>query len=179
MSNSHSIRRRAILMTASVSVGLSAGCGQTHLPDAVDTNLARVGQIRDDANLTGQEKRDQLLELGLSDVDINGLLRATRTANQFGGTAETGLNKVANGQLNTMTPDEVQLYGDLVGEATFSDAQAQDLINLLILNGLATQDALKTFLEENDIDTPAGLNVGDVQATFVDAKPEDFLENLP
>lgn len=154
------------------------GCGQTNF-DSDISNLDRVAAIRDNANLTGDEKRQELRDLGFDDVNINGLLRSDRTANQFGGTAETGLNKVADGLLNTMTPDEIQLYGDLVGEATFSDAQAQELLNLLVLNGLATRDQLKTFLEDNDIDSPAGLEVGEIQATFVDADPEDFIANLP
>ena len=154
------------------------GCGQTNFDNDI-SDLDRVAVIRDDANLTGDEKRQELRDLGFDEVDINGLLRADRTANQFGGTAETGLNKVADGLLNTMTPDEIQLYGDLVGEANFSDAQAQELVNLFVLNGITTRDQLKTFLEDNDIDSPAGLEVGEVQATFVDADPEDFIANLP
>ncbi len=155
-----------------------AGCGQTNFDNDV-ANLDRVAEVRDNANLTGDEKRQELRDLGFDEVDINGLLRADRTANQFGGTAETGLNKVADGLLNTMTPDEIQLYGDLVGEATFSDAQAQELLDLFMLNAIATRDQLKTFLEDNDIDSPAGLEVGEIQATFVDADPEDFIANLP
>lgn len=170
--------RSWIIFVALPSGMLLSGCGQTNFDNDL-SNLDRVAEIRDNANLTGEEKRQELRDLGFDEIDINGLLRADRTANQLGGTAETGLNKVADGLLNTMTPDEIQLYGDLVGEATFSDAQAQELLNLFVLNNIATRDQLKTFLEDNDIDSPAGLDVGEIQATFVDADPEDFIADLP
>lgn len=177
MRQSSPFRSNTLAIGFAVALSL-VGCGQTNF-DTDISNLDRVAEVRDNANLTGDEKRQELRDLGFDEVDINGLLRADRTANQFGGTAETGLNKVADGLLNTMTPDEIQLYGDLVGEATFSDAQAQELLDLFVLNAIATRDELKTFLEDNDIDSPAGLEVGEIQATFVDADPEDFIANLP
>jgi hypothetical protein len=155
------------------------GCGQTFFPADSNTDLTRVNQIRNDASLTGQEKRDELQQLGLDDVTINGLLRAERTANQFGGTENTAFDKVSSDQLTALTPDEIQLYGDLTGKATFSDSQAQELATLLQLEGLGSIDLLKAWLEDNDIDSASGLTDDDVRKVFVETDPDSLIGNLP
>lgn len=156
------------------------GCGAVHFPNEVEAaNLTEVNQIRNNANLTGQEKREQLQALGFDDVTINGLLRGDRTANQFGGTANTAFDKVTSGVLLTLTPDEIQLYGDLTNAAVFSDAQAQELSDLFIDNLIATTDELEAWLTDNDIDSASGLTDEDVQAVFIDTDPDSLIPSLP
>ncbi|MBI5866303.1 MAG: hypothetical protein HZB38_17670 [Planctomycetes bacterium] len=164
---------------AIVVAGALVGCGENVFPDAFDTSLTRVDGIRNNANLTGQEKRDQLAQLGLDEVTINGLMRSDRTANQFGGTANTAFDKVVAGYLDSLTPDEVQLYGDLTSEASFTDAQAQELVDLFKTNGILTAEQLGTWLDENDIDSRNNLDEGDVRTVFVTTDPNDLIESLP
>src|SRR5262245_2403967 len=165
----HKIMKRSACLHGLVLVTLFAlsGCGTEHFPGEVDAaNLTEVNQVRNNASLTGQEKRDQLRALGFDDVTINGLLRAERTANQFGGTENTAFDKVTGDLLLSMTPDEIQLYGDLTAATVFTDAQAQELSKLFIDNLIATVDELETWLNENDIDSPNGLTDENVQAVL-------------
>lgn len=167
------------LWLAPAALAALAGCGTVHFPGEFDADLTQVNQIRNNADLTGQEKRDQLRALGIDDVTINGLLRGERTANQFGGTENTAFDRVTGDQLAAMTPDEIQLYGDLSSAATFTDAQAQELAELFLSQNLMEVEALKTWLEDNDIDSATGLTDEDVQAVFVDTDPDTLIPNLP
>jgi hypothetical protein len=168
-----------LLGLAPAALALLVGCGPVQIEGGFRTNQTEVNQIRNNADLTGQEQREQLAALGLDDVTINGLLRGERTANQFGGTENSAFDKVTGDQLTALTPDEVQLYGDLSSAATFTDAQAQELVDLLATQNLSTVDQLKTWLEDNDIDSATGLTDDDVKAVFVDTDPDTLIPNLP
>jgi hypothetical protein len=170
----------AIFFCSPAALTLLCGCGAVHFPAEVEAaNLTDVNQIRNNANLTGQQKRDELSALGFDEVTINGLLRGDRTANQFGGTQNTAFDKVTGDVLLTLTPDEIQLYGDLTNATVFSDAQAQELSQLFIDNLIATVDELETWLTDNDIDSAAGLTDENVQAVFIDTDPDTLIPNLP
>ena len=169
-----------LLSLSPIVLAYLAGCGAVHFPGEFDTaDVTNVNQILSNANLTGQEKRDQLSGLGIDQVTINGLLRSERTANQFGGTENTAFDKVTGDLLLTMTPDEIQLYGDLTNATVFTDAQAQELSELFIDQVIATVEELETWLTENDIDSPNGLTDENVQAVFIDTDPDTLIPDLP
>jgi len=157
----------------------ASGCGQTHFPHALDTTLTDTNRIVNDNSLTPDQKRAQLSALGIPDLTINALLRDVTNANQFGGTLESALNKVQGGQLDQMTPDEIQLYADATNQASFSDAQAQSLTDLYDQAGIHTRDELKDYLDNPASELPAGLNATDIRAVFVDFNPSDITSQLP
>lgn len=169
-----------LLRLSPLALMFLAGCGAVHFPGEFDdADITNVNQIRNNANLTGQEKRDQLRGLGIDEVTINGLLRTERTANQFGGTENTAFDKVTGDLLLSMTPDEIQLYGDLTNATVFTDAQAQELSELFVDQLIASVDQLETWLTENDIDSANGLTDENVQAVFVDTDPDTLIPDLP
>jgi len=156
-----------------------AGCGQTNFPDAVDSNLTAVDRIRNDATLEPQEKRDRLANLGFDEITINALLRDDRLANQFGGDLESALDKIIGGSYSTLTPDEVQAYGDATAVTTFSDEAAQRIADLFLNQSINSADQLSEYLDDPGRVLDPDIDETDLTEVFVDFDPDDALDALP
>lgn len=165
----------AIILIAGVWL---CGCGQMNFPAALGLTLDELEQIRDDTDLTAQEKRDKLAELGIDDVLANGILRNERLGNQFGGTLSSAWQKVKDGQLSTMTPDEVQLYGD-AATVVFSDDAAQSAVNLFRGANINTSDALAAYLDDPANELDPDLDEANLRTAFIDTSPDDLIDLLP
>jgi len=157
----------------------AAGCGQTVFPAALGVILDDVISVRDDDNLTAQEKRERLEAMGLTPVLINGILQGERLGNQFGGTLETAYEKVVAGRLSDMTPDEIQHYGDATGVTEYSDEQAQAIADLFADKNIRTPEDLAALLDDPTEAIPASISADDLQTVFVDTDPSNVLERLP
>lgn len=158
---------------------LAGGCGQDFYPASLDVTSNAVDEIRDDSGLDAQEKRERLREFGLSELVINGLLRGERTGNQYGGTLTTAFDKVSDGVFATLTPDEIQLYGDASATRTYSDAEAQAVSDLFVVQVINTADELAEYLDNPAIELDAEIDAEDLRAIFVDLAPDDLLDRLP
>lgn len=169
--------RRHLL--AMIAGPLIAGCGQTHFPAAVDTTSNAVANIRDSTSLDAQQKRERLREFGLSEVVINGLLRDERTGNQYGGTLRTAFDKVVAGAYATLTPDEIQLYGDASATRTYSDAEAQAVSDLFVAQSINTADDLADYLDNPANELDAEIDADDLRSIFVDLDPDSLLDQIP
>ena len=171
-------RLRVIL--AGSAVLWIAGCGQTNFgSEVLDTDLTATTRIVNDADLTGDEKRQQLAALGIPDTTINALLRDDRTANQFGGTLETAFNKVTGDGFASLTPDEIQLYGDASEEVTYSDQQGQAIASLFREAEIDNANELERYLDTPGAEFPPDVDSTDLRAVFVDFNPDDVLDDLP
>ncbi len=163
----------------------ATGCGAVNLPDGVAPSLQEVERVVNDSSLNGQEKRDALAALGLDALRINALLRAERTANQFGGTLRSAIDKVSASRFSQLTPDEVQLYGDAAAATggpftgTVSDDAAQAIVSLFANRAIDDADALDAFLDDPGNETPAGIPNDTLRPLFVDEDPDDVLSQLP
>ncbi|MFN0136214.1 MAG: hypothetical protein ACKVS9_08875 [Phycisphaerae bacterium] len=158
---------------------IAAGCGLEESPFSIGVNQTQVNRIRTDATTTGQEKREALRALGIDDLTINAILRDTRTANQFGGDLRTAFNKVVGGTLSEMTPDEVQIYGDATAVTTFSDSQAQTILDFFVDAAIDTRDDLEQVLDDDQIALPSTINEDNLRGTFVTFDPNDLIDDLP
>lgn len=161
------------------AVLLLTACGAQDLETFLGTTLDQVDDIRNDTALEPQEKRDALAALGIDPVTINGILRSVQFGNQFGGTLTTAFNKIVNGEMTTLTPDEVQIYADETGAGTFSDDAAQKLVRFFADNGIWTRESLGEALDDPTIEFVSGLSKDTVRAVFVDFDPDDLIEDLP
>ncbi len=166
------------LLTIALLAAL-CGCGYQGTTGLLPPLLQDVDDIRNDNDLTAQEKREALLELGLDDVTINGILVTERTGNQFGGTLTTAFNKVVAETFTTLTPDEVQLYGDATATANFTDNDARDIVTLFGSENINTPDELTAFLDNPGVEIPEGIGVEDLRAVFVDTDPDALIDLLP
>lgn len=163
---------------------LACGCGTVDFPAALGGSTLDVDRIVGDADLTGQEKRDQLAALGFSQTTINALLRDTRTANQFGGTLTTAFNKLTSGRLNELTPDEIQIYADAAEDAggpsvNIADDAALGIADFFIANSILTREDLEQVLADPSIEIPGIISVGSLTDVFVDFDPNEVIEQLP
>jgi hypothetical protein len=170
------VRNSTLIFCVAVLAAFVGACPGP-LPDALPTTLPDVVNIRDNTNLTPQAKRAALANLGFTPVEINGLLKDTRIANQFGGDLRTAYEKVTGGRFTELTPDEVQIYGDTAQEVeptltyTLSDTQAQAIVDFFQNNGVSTKDALAAFLDDPakaasiSADIPSGA-LNDLFVTF-------------
>jgi hypothetical protein len=71
------LETRLLIILAPVLVA-AGGCGAVHFPGEYDAaNLTEVNQIRNNADLTGQEKREQLIALGIDEAEPR-IARLTR-----------------------------------------------------------------------------------------------------
>lgn len=171
---------RLRLFPASTAVcALLMGCGAQNLDTFLPTTLDHVDDIRNSTALEPQEMRDQLAALGFDDVTINGLLRAITFGNQFGGTITTAYNKVVNGEIFSLTPDEIQIYANESGAGSFTDDSASKLAAWFADNSITTGESLGTALDDPAIEFVSGLGADTVRAVFVDFDPADLLPSLP
>ena len=174
------MRRKRFLATtlAAIGVMVGAGCGQLCYPDALDVTLEQVDLIRNSDTLTPQEQRDALAEYGLDPLTINGLLSSIRLANQFGGDLSSAYDKVVNDQLSSMTPDEVQYYGDATDEATLEDAEAQAIVDLFQDNEIDSLTELEEWLDNEANELPAGIDELNLRGVFVDTSTDYVRDKL-
>jgi len=172
-----------------ISVMLAVGCGQTESGTALDATLEQVDRIRNDDSLDPQEKRDALAAFGIDPVIINGLLNAVRLANQDGARLEVGstihtglaaaIYKVANDQLDRMTPDEVQYYGDATEVATYDDAEAQAIVDFFGDNQIDSRNRLEELLDTAAIEVPPAIDETNLRDVFIETSMDDVRDRLP
>ena len=167
-------------------LALSSGCNFP-LPNAWPATLTDVDAIRNDTDLTAQEKRAALEDLGFSPLAINGLLRTERLSNQYGGDLRTAYEKVVAEQFNKLTPDEVQIYADEASTVdtgfsyTLTDVQAQAIVDLFVGQEITSRVALSDLLDDPirvaalSTDIPDGV-LNDV---FVEFDSSQLLDQLP
>lgn len=157
--------------------GWLAGCGAT-FPAALALNTDDVDQIVNNDGLEPQEKRDELAALGVREVTINALLADETFANQFGGTLTTGREKVVAETFRELTPDEIQQYGDALGQP-YNDAQGQAIHDLFAEEFIDNPDELETFLDDPGTELDPAISDVDLRATFIDGDPDSILDELP
>ena len=166
---------------ATIGFAAAVGCGQFVFPEQLPISAEQAREITANTELTPQERRDQLVSLGVDDVTINGLMENVRLGNQFGGTLATARAKVLDGNFTALTPDEVQFYGDATGSGSFSDAEADDIQRFLVQEQLDTAEELQDWLDDSGNELPTGIDQGELVAVFIDADPDDtsILNQLP
>jgi hypothetical protein len=172
-----------VLATVFALVGACNG----PLPDALPTTMVQVNSILQDGNISAQSKRTQLANLGLTPAQIDALLVSIRTANQGGGDLRTAYDKVTAGQLNDLTPDEVQLYADAAKTAdntisfTLADKDAQAIVDVLQSNDIASKEQLVAFLDDpvKAASIPAAVPDGSLKGLFVTFDPTLLIDKLP
>lgn len=173
----------AVLLAAAAL--LAAGCGRSDFPNAFPTTLEEVDRIVDDEDLTAQEKREALEELGITPSVINALLADERTGNQFGGDLSSAHDKVSGGRFSELTPDEVQLFADAAREIEdgpnfdLEDAEAQAIVTFFVENGVNTADELEAVLDNQGIELPDEAPEGVFQELFIDFDPNQVLPQIP
>lgn len=173
------LAKRIVAGLAALAGTSLAGCGQANFDNAVNTDLTQVDRIRSDATLEPQEKRERLARMGFDEVTINALLRDVRLGNQFGGDLESALDKVVGGSYATLTPDEVQAYGDATDLTTFSDESAQAIADLFVDRSINTADELQEYLDDPARVISGQIDVTSLSDVFVDFNPDDALDALP
>jgi hypothetical protein len=168
------------------SVVLLGGCPPENYDGLADATLAQVSAIVADTSLRPYEQRDALAALGFSPVTINGLLTGVRLGNQFGGNLRTAYDKVTGEQLDTLTPDEVQIWGVTatnVGEDldydSLTDAQAQAMSDFLADNALSTPEKLEAYLDDETNYVPAAIPDDSLRDLFVDFDPDLVIPEFP
>jgi hypothetical protein len=179
--------RTSVLILFLAAASILAGCNAPR-PDALPADLDQINLILDDSSLSAQQKRAALEDLGLDPVIINGLLHSQRTGNQFGGDLRSAYEKVTADALDQLTPDEVQIYGDAAeplaeGDSnfTFTDAQAQEIVNFFGTHGIASSTDLATVLDDpaQAAGLPADITSAALIGLFVDFDPQLLLPDLP
>jgi len=151
-----------------------------------------IQAIRNDSDLTPQEKRAGLEALGLSPLIINGILIEERTGNQYGGDLRTAYNKITGGQFDELTPDEVQILADTAtdldddvdaidGLDELTDAQAQTIVTFFQSNDITSKEDLIVFLEDplNVAMIPSDIPDGALDALFVEFDTDLLIDELP
>ena len=169
-------------MTPWVALGcgfvLFVGCTQTFYPDALGVSQERVNEIRNSETLEPQEMRQLLAEYDIDEVTINGLLATVRLANQYGGDLQSAYDKVVDGQMSQMTPDEVQFYGDATDQTTYEDAEAYAIVNFFIDNDIDTIDELTDFLDDHEDLVPDEIDVTNLRSVFITTSTDDVSAKL-
>jgi hypothetical protein len=180
--------RCGLWLLGCVTLLLVVGCPAEDYQNAVSTTLDAINRIRNDTSLTAQEMRTQLADLGLDSSTINALLKSQRLGNQFGGDLRTAYEKVVGGQLSSLTPDEVQIYGDeattVVNDSTtlsvaYTDTEAQAVLDFFVQNQINTVQELSAYLNDSSNTVPATIPSGTLQGLFVDFDPSKLLSVLP
>lgn len=173
----------SVLLTASLLLG---GCPPEDFPNALDGVLTvDIDEIRNNTNLTPQEKRTELLALGLTPAAVNGVLRTERLGNQYGGTLRTAYDKVIAEQFSAMTPDEIQFYGDAARETaqteidTINDTVAQIIADLFDEEQLDSLADVQAFLDDPASDIPPDIPDDLLQELFIDFDPQNVIDQLP
>jgi hypothetical protein len=156
-----------------------AGCGATDVTGQLDVNQTQITQIVQNTSLSLSERRAALADLGLSETTINAVLRGERLGNQFGGDLESAFEKITGGSYSTLTPDEIQAYGDASALATLTDEAAQRIATFFLTEPINTADQLEEFLDDAGRSLPSGIDATELRDIFVDFDPDDVIDDLP
>ncbi len=150
------------------------GCGSFTIYGALPITTNDLDQlVRNDA-LEPQEKRDQLAGLGIDPLTINALLQDERLGNQFGGDLDSALDKLIHETWVELTPDEVQFYGDVTAVTTYSDAEAQAIVDFFRENEVNSADALTELLDSPNTVVPSDIDETNLREVFVNTDPQDI-----
>lgn len=171
------VMRLGVLATTAAL--LMGGCGAKSFSSELPANLDEIDAIRNDSTLSPQQKREALAELGIDPVTINGLLRDERLGNQFGGDLQSAFDKVTHDQLDQMTPDEIQAYGDATGVTSYTDEEAARIAQFFQDEGIHSRDDLQSWLDDPQNILPDGIDEQNLRGVFVDTSPNDVIADLP
>lgn len=161
------------------------GCPLENFSNTIPTEQDAINDIVNDTDLEVQERRDALLNLGLTPSTVNGLLSGVRTGNQFGGTLTTAFNKVVAERFTTLTPDEVQLYSDAAETANnalsfnLSDVAALAVTEFFADQTLNTPEEVLAFTNDAGNEIPSEIPTGFLTDVFVDLDPNAIVDQLP
>ncbi len=176
---------------ATIAIGtllLAGGCPPEIFNNALPTTLEDINQIRGDSSLSTQEKRTQLGALGIAPLTINALLNSERLGNQYGGDLGTAYAKLIAPNLRSLTPDEVQIFGDeatavidddTVLSIALTDAEALAITTFFDDNGLLTPDELEAYLDNTANTVPDTIPDDVLRGLFVDFDTDLLLPELP
>lgn len=169
------IEIKTFLISATVLV---AGCGQNFFPESLPLLSDVLDGIVNDGSLDPQEKRDKLAAYGIDDVTINTLLRDERLANQFGGDLTSAMDKVENSRFATLTPDEVQYFGDATDLTTYADAEALAITELFQDESINSSDDLQAFLDDPATELPTAIDETNLKEVFINASLDTIRDKL-
>lgn len=155
-----------------------AGCGREFFPDALPLTADEVDAIVSSSVLEPQEKRNQLSASGLDEVTINTLLRNERLANQFGGDLSVALEKVENDSFSTLTPDEIQYFGDATTVAVYTDEEALAIAELFDDYQIDSATDLTDFLDDPATELPSAIDETNLRGVFIDASLDAVRDTL-
>ena len=157
------------------------------LADSMPLTRADIDEITGDDTLTPQEQRAALAALGLSPAVINAILTDVRLGNQYGGDLRTAYEKIVNGHMDELTPDEVQIFGDEASDLddtldyTLEDDEAQAIVSFFVAQEIATKDDLLDFLDDplSALSTPSDVPEGVLNDLFIDFDTDLLIDELP
>jgi hypothetical protein len=179
-------RRRALAAVALSCVALLAGgCPPETFPDLVPATLAEITRIQAEDTVRPQDQREELEALGLSPSTINALLRDKDLGNQFGGDLRSAYLKVVEPDFQALTPDEIQIYAAAATTLqsslgiSFTDVQAQDIVDFFSSADLSSPEELAAFLEATPEFVPSSVTAANLQSLFVTFDPARTLTMLP
>lgn len=181
------MRARTWMVVTTLFFGLGplSGCLTINANGELPLSLDELNDIRNDDNIEPAEKRRRLEALGIEPAVVNGLLDSVRLANQFGGDLQSAFDKVKAGQLDQLTPDEIQYYGDEASDVSadvsvnISDAQAQAIADVFDRNNIQTSDDLQAFLDDPTSEVPTSIPSGVLEDLFINFDPDLLIPSLP
>lgn len=175
---------RLIAFLGLFMAALAGGCPPEDFNRALPITQQQIDEITSNTSLDPYEQRQQLEALGVPPSTVNALFADQRTANQFGGDLRTAYNKVIAPALMILTPDEIQIYGDLASsvstdvDAELTDSEALAVTNFFQANGFNSSAALENYLDRGG-EVPDTIPDGVLEALFVDFDPALLLPELP
>ena len=179
------MRRAFVALVLACTALLAGGCPPENYPDLVPVTQEQITRIHDDTTLSPQQQRTQLEALGLSPLTINVVLQDKPLGNQFGGDLRTAYLKVTKPDLEALTPDEIQIYASGASSAqtslniSFTDAQAQDIVDFFAANDLSSPAKLTAFLDATPEAVPPSVTADNLRSVFVTFDPALLLPQLP
>ena len=81
--------------------------------------------------------------------------------------------------MSTLTPDELQYYADAADITTYSDTEAQEIVDFLVDEQIASLTALEEFLDDPSTALPAEIDETDLRGVFVDTDITAVQDKLP
>lgn len=167
------------------AVGLLGGCPPEEYPTLGPATLEEVTVIIEDADLTPQERRDELAALGFTSAAIDALLSAEPLGNQGGGDARSAYEKVVAPDFTALTPDEIQHFNtEAVAVADdysteLADRAAQAIADLFDEFDLDSPEELEAFLDAEPDSIPTTIPDGVLEFVFIEFDADLILPRLP
>jgi len=177
-----------LTLTAIVLIGaafLVGGCPPENYENMAPATLTDINKIRNDDDLTARQKRTQLEALGLSPLIVNALLQSERLANQYGGDLRTAYTKVIEPDYQSLTPDEIQIYGDGASSVdttltiALTDEEAQAVYDFFEDEDISSPQDLGAFLDDTTNTVPSTIPSGVLRSLFVNFDSSLLLPELP